>query len=111
MNRLLYFVTAVLLTACAPGLLSCGGDPGEITEGREDRIHITGTVHYLDLEGGFFGIVTVDGKKYDPANLHSEFKDCAKDGVPVEVQAVLLRNMVSIHQWGQLIAIEEISCR
>jgi hypothetical protein len=106
MNRSLRLLLLVLLTTCAPTLSSCAGD----TE--EETVHITGTVRYIELEGGFFGIVGVDGRQYDPLNLHAEeFRDCEQEGLPVEVKALLLRDMISIHQWGQLIAIQEITCR
>ena len=40
-----------------------------------------GTVKYIDLEGGFYGIVDETGKEYLPLNLKDEFK---VDGLKVE---------------------------
>ena len=48
-------------------------------------ITIIGTIHYVELEGGFFGIVTQEGSKYFPQYLTSEFK---VDGLPVRVEAM-----------------------
>ncbi len=40
----------------------------------------TGTIVYLNFEGGFYGIIADNGEHYDPINLPSEFK---KDGLRV----------------------------
>lgn len=40
---------------------------------KQDIISETGTVKYIDLEGGFFGIIGDSGKNYDPINLSEEF--------------------------------------
>jgi hypothetical protein len=102
MNRSLSLFLVLLLSACAPGLSSCG------SEAEEERLRIVGTVRHVDLEGGFFGIVAEDHKQYEPVNLPDEFKE---DGLPVEIKAVILRDVVGFRQWGQHIAIEEISRR
>jgi len=44
---------------------------------REHRRH-SGTIQYLPFEGGFYGIVEDDLRKYDPVNLESQF---AVDGL------------------------------
>ncbi|MDR3562144.1 MAG: hypothetical protein P4N59_12010 [Negativicutes bacterium] len=64
-----------------------------------------GTVKYIALEGGFWGIVSKDGKNYDPINLAEEFK---QDGLPVKVEAVA-KDRVGIHMWGTIIEITAIS--
>lgn len=102
MNRSLSFLLLLLLVAGAPSLSSCGSD------GEEEKLHVTGTVLYVDLEGGFFGIVAEDGKQYEPVNLPDEFQ---LDGSPVEVKAIPKRDAVGIHQWGRIIVIEEIARR
>jgi len=58
---------------------------------------VTGTVRHIDLEGGFYGIVTDDGANLDPVNLPEEFR---KDGVRLQARVVPLRDRVSIHAWG-----------
>ncbi len=64
----------------------------------------TGTVRYIELEGGFYGIVTDDGRKLDPVNLPAEFQ---KDGLRLEARVAPLRDRVSIHMWGTPVRIIE----
>jgi len=68
----------------------------------------SGTITRVDLEGGFFGIMGDDGKKYDPLNLDARFQ---KDGLRVAFDAEPVKDMASIHMWGtmvNLVQIEEI---
>jgi hypothetical protein len=67
-------------------------------------IYDEGVVRYIELEGGFYGIV---GNKdnYDPINLP---KDFMVDGLKVKFTALPLRDQASIHMWGTLIEIIKI---
>ena len=62
----------------------------------------TGTVTWLPIEGGFFGIVSDDGKCYDPLNLPAEF---AQDGMHVRFTAKTDPDMGSLHMWGAMVTI------
>jgi len=64
-----------------------------------------GAVTWVDLEGGFFGILGDDGTQYDPVNLSGEF---AVDGLRVVVAARVRNDLASAHMWGLLISIENI---
>lgn len=68
-------------------------------------LHFTGTVKYIDLEGGFWGIVADDGKHYDPINLA---KDYQQEGLRVVVDAVVT-NRIGIHMWGTIVEIKAIT--
>jgi len=68
------------------------------------EISFKGNVTYVNLEGGFWGILSDDGKKYDPINLPEEYK---REGLRVQVAAVV-KNVVSIHMWGAVIEITAI---
>lgn len=70
---------------------------GNIIEG-------TGTIIYLDLEGGFYGIVT-STDHFDPINLPSKF---TKDSLRVKFKAKIRKDLVSIHMWGILIELISI---
>ena len=47
-------------------------------------ISANGTIEYIPLEGGFYGIVTDEGEKYLPLNLPEEFM---KDGLRIWFKA------------------------
>ncbi len=73
--------------------------------GTDMMIKKGGTVHYISLEGGFYGIVGDDGKNYDPVNLPAEFQ---KDQLKVKFEGRILKDRVSFHMWGEIIEIESI---
>jgi hypothetical protein len=66
---------------------------------------ITGTVRYIDLEGGFYGIETEEGTRLDPVNLPDDFK---KDGLRIKARVEKLADRVSIRMWGALVRILEV---
>ncbi|WP_292464453.1 protease inhibitor I42 family protein [Methanolobus sp.] len=71
----------------------------------ENMIMATGTVIYVDLEGGFYGIAGEDNTNYDPMNLEEEFME---DGLEVEFTAYPVEDMMSIRMWGQLVEIRSM---
>jgi hypothetical protein len=77
-------------------------------EAPADAFEFTGTVVYMDLEGGFYAIDADDGNKYDPLNLPEAFR---KEGMRVKVSAQHQTDIMSIHGYGTIIkilAIDEI---
>ena len=52
-----------------------------------------GTVRYIPLEGGFYGIIADDGKKYLPLNLPEKYKH---DGLRVCFRAKLRKDVATI---------------
>lgn len=71
----------------------------------DDYIKGTGTVQYIDLEGGFYGIVGDNNEKYDPINLSEEFEI---DGLQVEYTLKILDDQSSIHMWGTVVEVIKI---
>jgi len=71
----------------------------------DDSYTLKGTVVYVDLEGGFYGIVGDDGNKYDPVNLNSEFR---KDSLRVAFNYKKVPEQASFHMWGTIIEITGI---
>ena len=71
----------------------------------KDAQMITGTVRYLDFEGGFYGLVADDGEKYDPVNLPKEYK---QDGLRVKFQVTEKKGMVGFRMWGKIVEVVEI---
>jgi len=67
----------------------------------------TGTVEYIGLEGGFYGIVGDDGDGYDPSgSLPQEF---AVDGLRVSFSVRICEDCASFHMWGYVVEIISIS--
>lgn len=71
----------------------------------DELIKSSGTVTYIDLEGGFYGIVADDGVRYDPTNLGQQF---LIDGTKVEFTAYPRNDVASFHMWGNIIEIRTI---
>jgi len=72
--------------------------------GKGEIIAATGTIKYIPLEGGFYGIETDKGEKYLPLNLPAEFKE---DGLKVWFKAKPRRG-ATIQMWGKPVEILEI---
>jgi len=71
----------------------------------EGTIETTGTVTWIPLEGGFYGIIADDGTQYDPLNLPKEY---AQDGFRIGFKAIEEPNMASIHMWGTIVTITSV---
>ena len=67
----------------------------------QNLIYGTGTIKFISLEGGFFGIISDDGNRYDPVNLPPRFES---DGLRVLFVGEIL-DLFSIHMWGRVIRI------
>ncbi len=67
---------------------------------------ITGSVVYVTLEGGFFGIRGDDGMNYLPdPELPAEFR---KEGTRIRAEAEYSEGM-SVFMWGTMIRISKIN--
>lgn len=76
--------------------------------GEEKVLQFNGKIVHVPIEGGFFGIVADDGRKFDPRNLPEAFR---RDGTPVRVTARPLKGVVGFHMWGEIVEIERIEKR
>ena len=66
---------------------------------------IQGTVQYIDLEGGFWAIITESNEKYNPMNLPDRFP---KEDLKVAVKAKLRYDVGSVHIFGNIMKIQSI---
>jgi hypothetical protein len=73
-----------------------------LDETKSGLIQTTGTVTWVPLEGGFYGIIGDDGTQYDPLNLPEEY---SVDGFRIGFTAIEEQNVASIHMWGTIITI------
>jgi hypothetical protein len=65
----------------------------------------TGTIKYINLKGGFYGVICDNGQKLDPLNLKDEFK---KDGLRVKLVYSTKKDESGGHQWGETVEIISI---
>ena len=93
----LFATIGLTWTGCSPKT--------QVKEQAFDGMIITGIIKYVEIEGGFYGIISDDGNKYDPVNLAPEYR---KDGLRIKAGVSVQKNMISIHMWGTLIRINQI---
>lgn len=97
-----YLVVLVTLFGAilACGCMATGGD-----ETVDVRASGNGTIVFIDLEGGFYGIVTDDGERYLPLDLPADYRN---DGLRVRFSADVANDTATIQQWGTPVEIVEI---
>lgn len=69
------------------------------------RINTTGTVRFQEIEGGFWGIIADDGRKFDPMGLDARFQ---QDGLRVRFEAMPETDMMSTRMWGSIVTLSKI---
>jgi hypothetical protein len=80
-----------------PPLLVPVNDPGTGSGQPYSRpVNGTGTIRWIDLEGGFYGIESDDGARYLPLNLGEAYQ---VEGLRIRFQAFPARSM-TIAMWG-----------
>jgi hypothetical protein len=105
--KILAPVFALILASCA----SIGGKGSDWVELERESaaigsvLHIMGTVHALDLEGGVFVIRDAEGTNFNPTNLPEAFRT---DGLVVEAEARRRDDLVSVGMVGPLIELLRI---
>ena len=90
---------AMLLVVVAITLMSGCFDGGE------EVISGTGTIEYIELEGGFYGIVGDDGENYNPIDLMQQYQ---QHDLEIYFEARILKDVDSIYMWGIAIEITRI---
>ncbi len=71
----------------------------------KDKIWHQVTVNYYDIEGGFYGLVSKNGEKLLPRNLAKEYQ---VSGTELKVKGLIIKDMVTIQQWGQVFEITDV---
>ena len=90
MKKVISFI--FLLITC----ISCINDTDEAG-------FVSGTVKYISLEGGFYGINGDNNENYDPINLPAGFK---VDGLKIKFKYKICDEQASFHMWGTLIELK-----
>ena len=94
-------VALALLLIATMSAIAIGYELGK----EENVVREIGTVVWLNLEGGFWGIIGDDGEHYDPINLNIEFR-C--EDLRVYFEAEIRTDLVSFHMWGKIVEILKI---
>ena len=113
-------VIALLILAFAAGCAQPDAATGSGLEDRagienpagpEDResqiVNFVAEIRWIDLEGGFYAMVSSEGKRYLPLNLPEAFR---REGLKVEVRG-RVEKVVSFRMWGTALRILEIHPR
>ncbi|MFA5614419.1 MAG: DUF333 domain-containing protein [Methanoculleus sp.] len=90
---ILVLIGAIIVCGC----IAAGGD--------DDRISANGTVTYVDLEGGFYGIIADGGERYLPIGLEDRYR---VDGMRIAFSGRIVPDAVTLQQWGTPIEILDI---
>lgn len=72
---------------------------------KEQVSMIHGTVRFMNLEGGFYGIMTKDGRRLLPMNLKKEFR---QDGAIIKFTGDIVKGVMTIQQWGTPFKLEQV---
>jgi len=64
-----------------------------------------GTVHFLQMEGGFYGIITDKGEKLLPMNLDKQY---LIHGTIIHFSGSFVKDMMTIQQWGTPFKIKQV---
>ena len=67
---------------------------------------ISGTLIYKNLEGGFYGFDSDNGKKYTLRNLAPEFK---KNGIKLQVSGRVRNDIMTFTQYGDVFDVENVN--
>ncbi len=66
----------------------------------------TGTIRFIDLEGGFYGIVADDGQRFDAGTLGESFQ---QDGLRVRFTVRERTGVMSIRMWGRIVEVVSLT--
>ena len=72
---------------------------------KQENVWRTGTVKYMEFEGGFFGIVDENGTKLLPMKLAKQYR---KNGTVLKFKGYIIKDMATIQQWGTPFEITEV---
>ena len=96
----------VVAALAAAGLVGAGVATGApLAQKPPARVSGTGTIVFINVEGGFYGLVSDNGTNYYPTNLEDQF---CKSGMRVEFNGTVSKNQSNIVMWGTVIDLDSI---
>jgi len=102
-------VLGIAMGGCASGETS--SDPATETPpppatASDSTVTGTGTIDYIDLEGGFYATVADSGERYDPGATLPE--DVHQDGLRVRFEVTPQPGAITTRQWGTRVVVESV---
>jgi hypothetical protein len=70
--------------------------PGDGTTQKE-ALSLKGTIVFVELEGGFYGIIADSGERYFPINLDQPYK---VNNLKVRIEGKTRKNVMTTIMWG-----------
>ena len=100
----------LLFVPCLLFLCGCATDNGSAgaTNNPDDAVTVEANVVRLEIEGGFWGLIAEDGKKYAPRQLPERFQ---QEGLQVRAEPRVLRDVMTTQMWGETVEIVAIEKR
>ena len=108
---LIYGLLFTILSGCSANETDTVTEQPVIKEQQSDEVmvsktKVTATVKYIDLEGGFYGLVTEDGQKLLPTNLSKEYLE---EGMVIQFQTKTIDELATIQQWGTMVELKNVT--
>ena len=115
MPRIGLAVALALLAGIALAATGCTSTSGSLPDADveedadlpppEDIVSGLGTVRYVELEGGFYGIVADDSTRYLPQDLGTDYRE---DGLRVRFRAAVQDSVMTMEMWGTPVELIDI---
>ena len=115
MPRIGLAVALALLAGIALAATGCTSTSGSLPDADveedadlpppEDIVSGLGTVRYVELEGGFYGIVADDSTRYLPQDLGTDYRE---DGLRVRFRAAVQDSAMTMEMWGTPVELIDI---
>ncbi|HHP7239678.1 hypothetical protein [Longibacter sp.] len=108
-------LTLILGLTLAAGLAGCSAsdhapetaaDSLDSVQQSDQIVTGTGTISFVDIEGGFFAIQSDDGAKYDPTGSLDE--DFQTDGLRVRFSLQPKEGVMTTRMWGTPVDVQGI---
>lgn len=103
MKKIMCIITFTLILISFSGIILA--ENNSLNNSQNSSLSITGTIKFVDLEGGCWKIIASNGENYEPTNLEEAYK---QDGLEVKFEGIIRNDMASICQVGTLIEITKI---